>query len=309
MLSFTSDWLFPPSQSQDIVSALLACNKPVSYCNVASACGHDAFLLPNEVDSYGTMIGSFLGHVDNAHKTASAHADNAHRTATPAPAENAHGTLSVGVGTPNPTAPDSPTNIFTSRRLDYERILELIPPTSSVLDLGCGAGGLLGRLARRGHANLVGVELDERSIIACVHRGLNVIQADLNQPLPQFANGQFDVVVLSQTLQAVRDVPGVVDEMLRIGHQCIVSFPNFGYRKLRQMMLSAGRAPESAGILRFKWYNTPNIRFFTISDFEDFCREKDIHVQRRIALDTEAGKEIHDDPNLNADLAIFAITR
>ena len=334
VVSFSSDWLFPPSQSQDLVAALLASGRSVSYCNVKSACGHDAFLLPNEVQSYGTMIGSFLANLDGPKSAAKTQA------AKPA-AEMA--------------AADSPTSIFTARRLDYERIMEQIPSGSSVLDLGCGAGGLLARLARREgsprdagvspalcdplagtppspqsssptdagkmpaghegetpssrHTRLMGVELDERAIVACVHRGLDVVQADLNQPLPQFGDGQFDTVVLSQTLQAVRDVEGVIAEMLRIGKRCVVSFPNFGYRKLRQMLFDAGRAPESSGILRYKWYNTPNIRFFSIADFEEFCREKTIRIQRRIALDTEAGQEIHDDPNLNADLAIFAISR
>ena len=100
--------------------------------------------------------------------------------------------------------------------------------------------------------------------------------------------GQFDCVVLSQTLQAVQDVEGVLTEMVRIGRTCIVSIPNFGYHRLRNMLAETGRAPKSAGVLHYEWYNTPNIRFFTIADFEDFCREKNIRVHRRIALDTEA---------------------
>jgi len=312
VVSFTSDWLFPPSQSRDIVSALLASGRSVSYCNVKSACGHDAFLLPHEVHSYGTMLGSFLSNLQRGAGVSPALCDPLTKTL-----EDAKLASPDADETPAPReAPASPTNIFTSRRLDYERIMDLIPPGGSVLDLGCGAGGLLARLSRRGtgetpapHGRLMGVELDERAIVACVHRGLDVIQADLNQPLPQFDDGQFDTVVLSQTLQAVRDVEGVIAEMLRIGKRCVVSFPNFGYRKLRQMLFDAGRAPESSGILRYKWYNTPNIRFFSITDFEEFCREKTIHVQRCIALDTEAGEEILHDPNLNADLAIFAISR
>jgi methionine biosynthesis protein MetW len=97
--------------------------------------------------------------------------------------------------------------------------------------------------------------------------------------------------------------------MLRIGQTCIVSIPNFGYGPLRQMLVEKGRAPKSAGVLHYEWYNTPNIRFFTIADFEDFCRAKDIHVQKRIALNTEAGTEITADPNQNADLAIFVISQ
>ena len=101
-----------------------------------------------------------------------------------------------------------------------------------------------------------------------------MIQADLNKGLGAFGSEQFDCVVLSQTLQAVQDVEGVLTEMVRIGRTCIVSIPNFGYHRLRKMLAETGRAPKSAGVLHYEWYNTPNIRFFTIADFEDFCREK-----------------------------------
>jgi methionine biosynthesis protein MetW len=151
--------------------------------------------------------------------------------------------------------------------------------------------------------------LDEQKILTGIRRGLDVIQADLNKGLGVFATGQFDCVVLSQTLQAVQDVEGVLTEMVRIGKTCIVSIPNFGYHRLRKMLAETGRAPKSAGVLHYEWYNTPNIRFFTIADFEDFCREKQIQVHRRIALDTEAGVEVFEHPNLNADLAIFVISR
>ncbi len=168
---------------------------------------------------------------------------------------------------------------------------------------------LLGRLRAAGHERLMGVELHEPAIVCCAHQGLDVVHGDLNRGLPQFTDGQFDCVVLSQTLQAVRDVEGVIRDMLRVGKQCIVSFPNFAYRKLRQMMSQQGKAPESPGLLRFKWYNSPNIRFFSIADFEDFCREKGIKIHRMLAMDGEAGEVVKDDPNLNADLAIFVISK
>ena len=88
-----------------------------------------------------------------------------------------------------------------------------------------------------------------------------------------------------------------------------MSFPNFGFHKLRRMLADEGRSPKSTGVLHHEWHNTPNIRFFTIADFDDFCRQKNIHVHRRIALDTEASAEVFVDPNLNADLAIFVISR
>jgi homoserine O-acetyltransferase len=283
VVSYTSDWLFPPGQSREIVNALVAGNKPVSYCNVVSDCGHDAFLLPDEIDCYGELIRAFLANVDGG--------------AGPSPG--------VDLASDAP----APTSIFQPKRLDYDRIVELVPDSANILDLGCGRGSLLWRLKRGGHKRLVGVELDEKAIVACVRRGLNVIQADLNRGIGMFADGQFDVVVLSQTLQAVKDVEGVLREMLRVGRECIVSFPNFGYKKLRNMLAETGKAPESSGQLRYKWYNTPNIRFFSIADFEDFCRDKNIKIHRRLALDSEAGREVHDDPNLNADMAIVVISK
>jgi homoserine O-acetyltransferase len=281
VVSFSSDWLFPPEQSRDLVNALIANNAPVSYCNVPSTCGHDAFLLPNDLHLYGEMMRSFLGNLAPEPNGCAAVSDEVH----------------------------GPTSIFHQHRLEYERIAELIPPGASVLDLGCGSGTFLAGLRATDHRRLVGLELDEQKVLGGISRGLDVIQADLNKGLGTFATGQFDCVVLSQTLQAVQEVEGVLTEMVRIGRTCIVSIPNFGYHRLRKMLAETGRAPKSTGVLHYEWYNTPNIRFFTIADFEDFCREKKIQVHRRIALDTEAGVEVFDHPNLNADLAIFVISR
>jgi homoserine O-acetyltransferase len=283
VISYTSDWLFPPEQSREMVDALIAAGKPVSYCNVASTCGHDAFLLPNDVDSYGALMQGFLATLSGREPPRLDQDDGEARG-------------------------DNPTSIFHPYRLDYDKIVDLLPPNTSVLDLGCGSGGLLARLQKRGHDRLLGVELDEQAIITCVRRGLDVVQMDLNQGLAGFLDQQFDFVVLSQTLQAVRDVEGVVRDMLRVGRRCIVSFPNFGYWKLRKMLAEQGRAPEAPGLLRFKWYETPNIRFLTIADFEQFCTEKGIQIHRKIALDTEQAREITEDPNLNADLAIFVLS-
>ena len=282
VISFSSDWLFPPEQSREIVNALIASRIPVSYCNVQSACGHDAFLLPDDFPIYGEMIRAFLGNLD--------------------------GEQPVPVARDDGKSP-GPTSIFHQHRLDYDRIVELTPASASVLDLGCGSGTLLARLKEQNHRHLVGVELDERKILTCVSRGLDVVQADLNKGLGAFADQEFDCVVLSQTLQTVYDVEGVLTEMLRVGRTCIVSIPNFGYHRLRRMLAEEGQAPKSGGVLHYEWYNTPNIRFFTLAEFEDFCRQKQIRVHRRIALDTEAGAEVFDDPNLNADLAIFVISR
>jgi methionine biosynthesis protein MetW len=115
--------------------------------------------------------------------------------------------------------------------------------------------------------------------------------------------------VLSHTLQAVRDVERLIADMLRVGKRSIVSFPNFGYNKLRKMLYEQGKSPVSSGLLRHEWYNTPNIRFFSIADFEEFCRERQIKIHERIALDTEDGHVVSEDANLLADMAIFVISR
>jgi homoserine O-acetyltransferase len=202
-----------------------------------------------------------------------------------------------------------PTSIFHHRRLDYDTIVELVPPGASVLDLGCGNGGLLARLRRRGCGNVVGIELDEHAFVACVQRGLDVVQADLDHGLSPFADGQFDFVVLSQTLQAVMDVEVVLKEILRVGRRGIISFPNIGYWKLRKHLYEEGRAPRAGSLLGYQWYNSPNVRFLSIADFADFCRDNRIQIHQQIALDTEAGCQVENDPNLNADMAIVVISR
>ena len=153
----------------------------------------------------------------------------------------------------------------------------------------------------------MGIELDEQAILACVRRGLDVVQADLNQGLPAFADGQFDFVVLSQTLQTVMDVPRVLADMLRVGRRSIVSFPNIAYARHRQQLTDEAAAPHGHALQNFHWYDTPNVRFLSIADFEEFCREHGFQILQQIALDTEADTQVLDDPNLNADLAIVVL--
>ena len=283
VLSFSSDWLFPPAQSQRLVDALIATGKPVTYCSVDASGGHDSFLLEEKIEVYGGILRGFLEHGDGDR-------------AVPEPA-----------GVEPPPAVEEPTSIFHDRRLDYEMIVELVPPAASVLDLGCGAGGLLARLRRRGHTRLVGVELDEDAILACAERGIDVVQADLEEGLGCFGRGQFDVVLLSQTLQSIVHTERIVDEMLRVGRSCIVSFPNFAYHRLRTMLYEHGRSPKAEGPYQFEWYNTPNRRFPSIADFEHFCLRKGIGIRRKLYLDSESGRWITEDPNWNADVAIFVL--
>ncbi len=293
-LSFSSDWLFPPFQTRQMVDALIAGDKPVSYCNVQSDCGHDAFLLTDQLAVYGELIRAFLANLDGAGPCAAAAEE-----APPALTESR-------IAYPRPADSKS---IFHHHRLDYDTILELIPPDASVLDLGCGTGGLLARLRERGHRRMLGVERDEQALLACVRRGLDVVQADLNQGLAAFGERQFDFVVLSQTLQTVLDAPRVVADMLRVGRRAIVSYPNLGFHRHRRQLADEGRAPHGYGLQGYRWYDSPNLRFLTIADFEDFCRAHCFTIQTQVALNTEADVRVFDDPNLNADVAVAVLSR
>jgi len=288
LVSYSSDWLFPKFQSRGLVDALLSTDKPVSYCNVETTCGHDAFLLPNDLDSYGELVRAFLAnlHAPPGNETNDDDKDEPYRALT------------------------SPKSIFhRQHRIDYDSIVELIPPAASVLDLGCGTGGLLARLRRRGHRRIMGLERDEQAILGCVRRGLDVVQADLNEGLDPFTDKQFDFVVLSQTLQTVIDVRRVLDEMLRVGRRTIVSFPNLGYEPYRRELAENGRAPRADDVEGYGWHNTPNVRFLTIADFEAFCDEQKIDIHKRVWLDTRRQEHVETDPNRNANLAILVLSR
>ena len=297
ILSYTSDWLFPPEESRVLVDALIRSRTRVSYCNVPSPYGHDSFLLEHNLEIYGELIRAFLATSNGADAVETGGAEQ-------------EKSPSAGITTGQSRHPRvDPASIFHPDRVDYDRIIDLIPSGSSVLDLGCGHGELLYRLKQRGFEKLTGVELDEEAIVSCSRLGLDILHLDLNQHLDPFLDASYDYVVLSRTLQAVLDVEGLLTEIIRIGRRGILSFPNFAYSKLRRMLYEQGRAPTSEGVLRYKWYNTPNRRFFSIADFEDLCRERSIHVYRKVAMDTEAGREVAEDPNYNADLAIFVISR
>lgn len=189
----------------------------------------------------------------------------------------------------------------TSRH-DFETIARWIKQNAHVLDLGCGDGSLLRHLRRVRGATGYGVEIDDNKVLASLKNGTNVLQADLEAGLSGFDNDSFDYVILSLTLQAVRHTERIVGEMLRVGREAIVTFPNFGYWRHRvQVML--GRTPVSRE-LPYQWYDTPNIHVLTIDDFEIFCAGHGMRIRERAVLD-EAGKEVKLMPNLLGALAVY----
>jgi methionine biosynthesis protein MetW len=188
-----------------------------------------------------------------------------------------------------------------SQRPDFAAIAQCIPRAAHVLDLGCGDGTLLKYLQQSRGVTGYGVEIDDGNVLACVNNGVNVIQGDLEHGLAEFADGSFDFVVLSQTLQAMRNTERIVREMLRVGRAGIVTFPNFGHWKNRLQILR-GRMPVSDK-LPFEWFDTPNIHLCTIADFERFCEERGIRIVSRAVL--SGGRPVQRLPNLFGELAVY----
>lgn len=189
-------------------------------------------------------------------------------------------------------------------RVDLQLIAGLIQDRSSVLDLGCGDGELLQMLVTEKGVRGTGVEISEEGVQQCIARGVPVQHADLDEGLQDYPDGSFDYVVLSQTLQAVRKPLLVVREMLRVGRQGVVSFPNFGHWRVRWMLVSTGRMPKTKG-LPYEWYDTPNIHLSTVRDFEALCQGESIRINRALYL--SGGREIDFWPNLRAEIAVFVV--
>jgi methionine biosynthesis protein MetW len=186
-------------------------------------------------------------------------------------------------------------------RPDFAAIAGWIKLESSVLDLGCGDGTLLRYLKDTRRTRGYGVEIDDDSIHACVRNGVNVVQSDLERGLSGFEDNSFDYVVLSQTLQAMRNSESIMREMLRVGREGIVTFPNFGYWKNRLQVLR-GRMPVSEN-LPYEWFNTPNVHLCTIADFERFCAERRIRIVERKVL--THGRPVTLAPNVLGALAVY----
>tara|TARA_R110001599_G_scaffold198352_6_gene395178 strand:- start:20411 stop:21007 length:597 start_codon:yes stop_codon:yes gene_type:complete len=195
-------------------------------------------------------------------------------------------------------------------RADLEIIQEWIKPGSRLLDLGCGDGELLRYLSDHRKVTGYGLEIDPDKINACIKRGVNVIEQNLDTGLSNFGDNTFDSVLMTQALQAVHYPDQVLEEMLRIGREAILTFPNFAHWRCRLYLGTKGRMPVSE-FMPYTWYNTPNIHFCTFQDFEDLCRERSIRILDRLVVD-HAHRSTRLSglwPNLLGEIAIYRVTR
>lgn len=189
---------------------------------------------------------------------------------------------------------------------EYDIIVKMINPQSSVLDLGCGNGELLAILKReRNISKAQGIEIDEQAIYKCVARGLSVFHGDIDTGLPEYTMNAFDYVILNQTFQQVKKPDTVIAEALRVGREVIISFPNFAHFSARYQLAVRGRAPITPS-LPYEWYNTPNIHFLSIADFINYCKNKDIKIKK--AYYAGKTRRVRFLPNTRALLGIFLIT-
>ncbi|GGM04005.1 methionine biosynthesis protein MetW [Pseudomonas asuensis] len=194
-------------------------------------------------------------------------------------------------------------------RADLDIIKDWIPAGSRVLDLGCGNGELLAYLQANKQVTGYGLEINDENIKQCIRRGVNVLEQDLDKGLGNFASNSFDIVVMSQALQAVHYPDRILEEMLRVGRECIITFPNFGHWRCRWYLARNGRMPVSE-FLPYTWYNTPNIHFCTFEDFECLCRELKVKVLDRLAVDRQHRHGIGSRlwPNLLGEIGIYRVT-
>jgi homoserine O-acetyltransferase len=294
-VSFTTDWRFPASRSREIVKALVRGWRHVSYAEVAAPHGHDAFLLDNA--QYHAVVRAWFermaseGSEQQLVKGPEQHFAEESVTVAPSPPRN------VAL-TPAPSPP-LPANGVA--RADYATIAGWVEPNARVLDLGCGDGALLRFLAEHRNASGYGIEIADAGVLASVRNGIDVIQSDLERGLAGFDDAAFDVVILSQTLQAMRRVEDIVAEMLRVGREAIVTFPNFGHWSHR-LQIARGRMPVSKS-LPYQWYDTPNIHLCTVADFDAFLAVRRYRVLDRVVL--AKGRPVAFAPNLTGELAIY----
>lgn len=283
VVSFSSDWLFTPAQSEAIVDALVTNGKDVSFCNIKSSYGHDAFLL--ETETLSLFISGFLKATYRPGVRREHNLDAIREKRPVSQFEEAHRT-----------------------RVDYELIESLIKANSKVLDVGCGDGELLAKLTEDRNIQGKGIELEQNLVLAGVNRGLSIIQRDVERGLASFADRSFDYVILSQTVQTVKDPEKVFRELLRVGKRVIVSFPNFAHWRCRAQLSLFGKAPVTRQ-LPFGWHNSPNIHFLSLKDFDNFCNRLGVKIERRIPLVKTSLSPVRFAPNLFAEQVIYVTSK
>ncbi len=268
VISFTSDWLYPTYQSLEIVSALRGRGVDAAYCELQSTYGHDAFLL--EVEEQTDMISGFLDSLQSVRST------------------------------DTPVVADGIAN-----RFDYALIAELVREGASVLDLGCGGGELLAWLRDHKGTKSQGIDIDPANIRKAIGAGVSAFQGDIEQSLSDYPDNTFDFVILSQTLQEMRYPLRVLREMLRVGKNAIVSFPNFGHWSTRFSHLVSGKAPRTK-LFPYDWFESPNLHFLTVDDFVTLCRNQNWKIDREIFVSGD--RKVNLFANLLAEVAVFSIS-
>jgi homoserine O-acetyltransferase len=289
VLSYSSDWLYPPYQAQEVVYALMRQKKDTTYCNIQSDYGHDAFLLeegPTERAIEGFLKTVYEERVLDQRESGA-------RTDS----EDDFG----------PTT--STESIYKGHRIDYDMIVDLVDEGAHVLDVGCGNGELISQLIEKKRCDAMGLEVSQGNVIKCVRRGVSVVQADIDRGLSAIPDQSYDYVILSMTLQVIAKPELAINEMLRVGRKCIISFPNFGYWKVRVKNLLLGKAPVTRN-LPYAWHVSPNRHVLSIDDFRDFCEARQIEIEKEIALNAQGwGWAAYLWANLLADEAVFVISR
>ncbi|MEW5758918.1 MAG: methionine biosynthesis protein MetW [Candidatus Omnitrophota bacterium] len=190
-------------------------------------------------------------------------------------------------------------------RLDHRVISGLIIRGSSVLDLGCGNGDLLELLVKDKDVRAQGIEINEQAIYSCVAKGLNVFHGDIDSGLSEYRDKSFDYVILNQSLQQVKNIEAVLLDALRVGRKVIVGIPNFAYYRARLQLFFGGRAPVTKS-LPYTWYETPNLRSLSIYDFIDYCRKKQIKIEKSVYLSDK--RRVFIFPNVFAVIGILVIS-
>ena len=194
-------------------------------------------------------------------------------------------------------------------RDDLQLISDWIPADASLLDLGCGDGTLLAHLKQHKQIRGYGLEINQDNLAACFEKGVNVLEQDLDEGLGNFQNHRFDYVVMTQALQAVLRPDQILNEMLRVGREAIITFPNFGHWRVRAYLGLKGGMPVSSA-LPYEWYNTPNIHLCTVQDFETHCRKSNIRILERQVINRHhrSGLLARLWPNLFGEIAIYRVT-